>query len=252
MTNLVPETLHTLEHNSGTTDLFVCDTDPRAPFIPLSATPTRALRLSRSAQLGLGGRKKKNTFFFFGTKSIEMLRDLWRDDCGRDCDKLQEKLGNDESHIDCNKQQEKLFSRCKRFSHCRTFLLTLSSAVLCNIVVRPAMSAPIRKDKSIWGDGSLRDGSASSARWGKGEGGVPTKDELHKMFPPIPINVSVSPVVLVPGIGGSIMTVNEGVNTGLQVWIRLYEATYYFQRYMWGRFNDTTKVPYLLNSCLTT
>jgi len=152
-------------------------------------------------------------------------------------------------HGDCNKQQEILFSRCERFSHCRTFLLTLSSAVLCNIVVRPAMSAPIRKDKNIWGDGSLRDGSAT---WGKGEGGVPTKDELHKMFPPIPINVSVSPVVLVPGIGGSIMTVNEGVNTGLQVWIRLYEATYYFQRYMWGRFNDSTKVTYLLNPCLTT
>jgi len=48
----------------------------------------------------------------------------------------------------------------------------------------------------------------------------------------------VSPVVLVPGIGGSILS---DVNSGLQVWIRLYEATYYFQRYMWGRYNDTSQ-----------
>ena len=59
------------------------------------------------------------------------------------------------------------------------------------------------------------------------------------MFPPIPVNISVSPIVLVPGIGGSILA---DVHTGLAVWIRLYEATYYFQRYMWGRYNTTTQV----------
>jgi len=32
------------------------------------------------------------------------------------------------------------------------------------------------------------------------------------------------------------------LRVAMQVWIRLYEATYYFQRYMWGRYNDTTQV----------
>ncbi len=67
------------------------------------------------------------------------------------------------------------------------------------------------------------------------------------MFAPIPVNLSVSPVVLVPGIGGSILS---DVNSGLQVWIRLYEATYYFQRYMWGRYNDTSQVVPARGSCV--
>jgi hypothetical protein len=74
--------------------------------------------------------------------------------------------------------------------------------------------------------------------WGEATGGVPTREELHAVFPPIPVNLSVTPVVLVPGIGGSVMS---DVQTGLLVWIRLYEATYYFQRYMWGRYNETTR-----------
>ena len=57
---------------------------------------------------------------------------------------------------------------------------------------------------------AARDGGGTG--WGEGTGGVPTKEQLREMFPPIPVNLSVSPVVLVPGIGGSVMS---DVSTGL-------------------------------------
>jgi len=48
----------------------------------------------------------------------------------------------------------------------------------------------------------------------------------------------VSPIILVPGIGGSVMVERR---TGMRVWIRFYEATFYFQRFMWGKYNSTTE-----------
>jgi phospholipase A1 len=38
------------------------------------------------------------------------------------------------------------------------------------------------------------------------------------------------------GIGGSIL-IDE--DSGLHVWIRFYEASYYFQRYMWGKYDES-------------
>eukprot|EP00286_Rhodomonas_abbreviata_P023738 CAMPEP_0181291826 /NCGR_PEP_ID=MMETSP1101-20121128/2178_1 /TAXON_ID=46948 /ORGANISM="Rhodomonas abbreviata, Strain Caron Lab Isolate" /LENGTH=443 /DNA_ID=CAMNT_0023396251 /DNA_START=117 /DNA_END=1448 /DNA_ORIENTATION=- len=55
---------------------------------------------------------------------------------------------------------------------------------------------------------------------------------------PTPINISVSPVVLIPGIGGSIISDKK---SGLRVWIRLSSASFYFQRFMWGNYNVTTE-----------
>ena len=54
----------------------------------------------------------------------------------------------------------------------------------------------------------------------------------------IPVVLDLPPVVLVPGIGGSIMV---EPSTGLRVWIRLYEAEFYFKRFMWGTYNETTR-----------
>jgi hypothetical protein len=108
----------------------------------------------------------------------------------------------------------------------------------CAVLAVASLSAlPLAASIPFWW--GQRAGQAAEAKaWGKGTGGVPTQEELHSVFPPIPINLSVTPVVLVPGIGGSVMA---EASSGLLVWIRLYEATYYFQRYMWGRYNETTR-----------
>ena len=116
-------------------------------------------------------------------------------------------------------------------------MTSFSSVVLAfSISVVPfAASIPILDAVGHGNNGAQEPGPKM---WGEATGGVPTREELHAAFPPIPVNLSVTPVVLVPGIGGSVMS---DVQTGLLVWIRLYEATYYFQRYMWGRYNETTR-----------
>jgi pimeloyl-ACP methyl ester carboxylesterase len=138
------------------------------------------------------------------------------------------------------RHREQSVRRCRpRRPHARVLLWALPLAALVDtvLIAQPAASIPMRRG---YGEGKITTeplaGRETLPGWGEATGGVPTDEELRTNFPPIPINISVSPVVLVPGIGGSVLV----APSGLQVWIRLYEATYYFQRYMWGRYNEST------------
>jgi len=73
---------------------------------------------------------------------------------------------------------------------------------------------------------------------GGGEGRRSAAGEEGLRRSKIPMVIDVPPVVLVPGIGGSIMV---DPKSQLRVWIRLYEAEYYFKRFMWGVWNSSTR-----------
>ena len=93
-------------------------------------------------------------------------------------------------------------------AHLRFYTLAAASLLL---LVRLSTAVPLGVRER---GKTLRAGAREGAGWGAATGGVPTREEIHAAFPPIPINVSVPPVVLVPGIGGSILS---DVKSGLQV-----------------------------------
>ena len=77
----------------------------------------------------------------------------------------------------------------------RPSLVLMLCTLLAANLSRPAAFVPIRLET----EGAGRQGWEWADR-------VPTERELRMAFPPIPVNLSVSPVVLIPGIGGSVLS----------------------------------------------
>mmetsp|Transcript_25613 Transcript_25613/g.60760 ORF Transcript_25613/g.60760 Transcript_25613/m.60760 type:complete len:497 (-) Transcript_25613:138-1628(-) len=117
---------------------------------------------------------------------------------------------------DDDSREEATFRRCRPYSTRSTFFWMLVGVI--SVLV-----------------GSATRGHALPVRVGLFEGEELPGDRNFKPLPPF--NSSLSPIILIPGIGGSVMVEKK---SAMRVWIRFYEATFYFQRFMWGKYNSTT------------
>lgn len=68
-----------------------------------------------------------------------------------------------------------------------------------------------------------------------------------KRQPYVNVNPNLDPVLLVPGIGGSILTAVDDENgEEVRVWVRILSADYTFRSKLWSRFDPATGNCFLL------